>query len=250
MKRVLVTRAPNQASTLADALMQRGLDVLAIPAIEIVPPTDEYRALDLALKEIETFDWIVFTSANGVEHCAGRLKALNLAMPEKVRIASIGAATTRIIEAAGWKVTLQPETAVAESLAEALLPFAHEARILFPRAEQGRDTLPLVLRRAGAKLTLAPAYRSVLPESSISQMQLHSDTIDAVCFTSSSSVVNLAAILDRAGVRLREDTVLASIGPVTTGTMLQLGLRPHIETSVASVEALAEAVSRYLSRFH
>lgn len=248
MKRVLVTRAAHQASALAEALQARGLEVVSIPAIEIAPPTDGYRVLDAALQKLTEFDWVLFTSVNGVDATIARLKNLNLTMPPQQRIAVIGTATRRAVENAGWKVTLQPETAVAESLAEALLPYASDARILFIRAEQGRDTLPLILRRAGATLTLAAGYRSVLPESSIALMQQQSESFDAVCFTSSSSVLNLVAILERAGVRMREDALLASIGPVTTSTLMQLGLRPQIETSVASVEALADAVARYFKR--
>ncbi|MBS1814288.1 MAG: uroporphyrinogen-III synthase [Acidobacteria bacterium] len=243
--RVLVTRAVQQASALADALQQCGFDVLSIPALQIVEPTDRYAALDAVLHKLAEHQWLIFTSANAVEAVSARMKHLGLTMPASLRIASIGAATTRVIEAAGWKVALQPETAIADALAEALLPYAAESKMFFPRAEQGRDTLPLILRRAGAQLTLVPAYRTILPEASVALIQKDSDTIDAVCFTSSSSVLNLAAMLDKAGVCLREDAVLASIGPVTTGTMLQLGLRPQIETSEASVAALVNALARY-----
>lgn len=245
LPRVLVTRAVQQASTLADALVQRGFDVVAVPALEIVEPTDGYRALDTAINKLDQFQWIIFTSANGVEAAAARMTKAGTSMPATARIASIGAATTRAIEAAGWKTALQPDTAIADSLAEALLPYAPEATMLFVRAEQGRETLPLVLRRAGAQLTLASGYRTVLPEESVARIQREADSLDAVCFTSSSSVLNLAAMLDRAGVRLREDAVLASIGPVTTSTMMQLGLRPQIETSEASVAALVNALARY-----
>lgn len=243
--RVLVTRAVQQASALAEALKQRGFDVLSIPALQIVEPNDNYCALDAALHKLNEQQWLIFTSANAVDSVVARMKHLGIIMSPAIQIASIGAATTRVIEAAGWKVALQPETAIAESLAEALLPYAAEANIFFPRAEQGRDVLPLILRRAGAQLTLAPAYRTILPEESVVLIQKDSDTIDAVCFTSSSSVLNLAAMLDKAGVRLREDAVLASIGPVTTNTMLQIGLRPQIETSEASVSALVNALARY-----
>lgn len=218
---------------------------MSVPALEIVEPSDGFRALDAAAAKVAEFQWLIFTSANGVEAFAARMKKANAAMPAGVRIASIGAATSRVIEKEGWTVALQPETAVADSLAEALLPFAADASMLFVRAEQGRDTVLLVLRRAGAKLTMAAGYKTVLPEESVARIQREADTLDAVCFTSSSSVLNLAAMLDRAGVRLREDCVLASIGPVTTSTMMQLGLRPQIETSEASVAALVGALSRY-----
>lgn len=248
MKRILVTRAAGQSSALAEALQQRGMDPVSIPAIEIVAPTDGYRALDTALASLTEFAWLIFTSANGVQACLERMQAQRITMPASVRIAVIGSATHRAAEAAGWHVTLQPESAVADALAEALLPYAADTKMLFIRAEQGRDTLPLILRRAGAKLTLVSGYRSVLPESSIALMQRESESFDAICFTSSSSVVNLVAMLQRAGVQLRPDAVLASIGPVTTGTLMQAGLRPQIETSVASVQALADALQRYFQR--
>lgn len=251
-KRVLVTRAAHQGSALADELKKLGLEPVLIPTLEIAPPSS-YASVDVALHALERFDWLVCTSANAVEVFAERRPSEPV--PGHLKVAAIGQATARALATAGLDVHLLPAQAVAESLAEALLPFVQRpdgkpARFLLLRAEQGRDALPDLLRAAGAEVTVAPAYRTVIPASSAADLRewLAGDGVGlgAVTFTSSSSARNLIALCDAAGISLPERLLRVSIGPVTSATLRDLGFPPHAEALEASVASLAEAVGAVL----
>ncbi len=242
--RVLVTRAPHQASALGDALIAHGLRVVSIPTIALAPPSDEYATLDRELTRLDEYDWLLFTSANSVAVFAERLE--DQAVPLSCGIASIGAATSKALREAGFPVRLQAQTAIAESLAKSLLPHARDARMLLIRAEQGRDVLIDTLTEAGAEVTLAPAYRSIIPTESTDRLRRELPTVDAITFTSSSAVSNLLALLEAAGLTLPPTVKLASIGPVTTATLKEHGLKPTVESVDASVQALAAAVATSL----
>jgi uroporphyrinogen-III synthase len=243
--RVLVTRAAHQASALAEALRMVGCEPVEIPAIELVPPAS-WEALDAALAELYRFDWLLFTSANAVAAFLQRSKGA--ALPASLRVGAIGAATARALEEAGLRVDLVPPQAVAESFATALLPFARQAdgtpgRFLLVRAEEAREHLPDALRGAGAEVTVAPAYRNVVPEASVASIrQLFADGgADAVAFTSSSSVWNLKALLERAGCELPAGVACVSIGPVTSDALREVGWAIAAGALEPSVRALAEA---------
>ena len=242
--RVLVTRAPHQASALGDALAAHGLRVASVPTIALAPPSDEYATLDRVLVRLDEFDWILFTSANAVAVFAERLE--DEAVPLTCGIASIGAATSKALRDAGFPVRLQAQTAIAESLAKSLMPHAQGASMLLVRAEQGRDVLIEILEQAGAEVTLAPAYRTVIPTESVERLKRELPTVDAITFTSSSSVQNLFALLDAAGLSLPKEMVLASIGPITTASLKEQGLRPTVEAREATVISLASAVATAL----
>ena len=246
-KRVLVTRAVQQASALGDALAARGLTVVGVPTIAIEPPTDDYDVLHRELERLDTFDWLIFTSANGVEAFAREREELEV---EEVpcRIASIGAATSRALREQGLRVDLQPGTAVSEALAAALRPVARGRRMLLVQAESARDVLPQSMHAAGAELVLAPAYRTVVPHESVDAIRRELPRLDAVTFASSSSVRNLLELCDAAGVTLPPQIVLASIGPITSQTLRQCGYEPQVESPVAEVEVFASTLAKYLSR--
>ena len=264
MPRVLITRAPHQASALADALRVLGCEPILIPTIELVPPTS-FAALDDALAGLGRFHWLIFTSANAVEAFAQR--AMELGTPylglqvwgerHKIRIAAIGSATTRALEAIGLHVDLIPPQAIAESLTSTLLPHALQpdgtpTRFLLVRAESARDHLPDNLRAVGADLTIAPAYRTVIPGSSITQLEeLFRNSAcppDAITFTSSSTATNLFALLEAADLLLPSAIVRASIGPITSQTLRDAGLPPHIQAPEATVHSLAQALAAFLKR--
>jgi len=242
--RVLVTRAPHQASALGDALAAHGLRIASVPTIALVPPSDEYVTLDRSIMRLDEFDWLLFTSANAVAVFAERLE--DQGVPLTCGIASIGAATTRALRDAGFPVKLQAQTAVAESLARSLVPHAKNATMLLVRAEQGRDVLIEMLEAAGADVTLAPAYRTVIPTESTDRLKRELPTVDAITFTSSSSVQNLFALLEAAGLTLPKNIALASIGPITTATLKDFGHPPTVEAKESTVAALASAVATAL----
>ncbi|MCL2660323.1 MAG: uroporphyrinogen-III synthase [Acidobacteriaceae bacterium] len=259
-KRILVTRTRGQSSELAALLEDRGAVPLLVPTIEIVPP-ESFDSLDTALAQLESFDWLVFTSANAVEAFTARL-GTNLGAPFMVaaatfiahewdpRIAVVGPATAKAVQAAGLKVDLIPPRYVAESLAESLAPEAAGKRVLLVRAAVARDILPDELKRAGASVTIAEAYRNRIPEESIPALQelfaSPKNLPDAITFTSSSTARNLVALLDAANLILPPSVALASIGPITSQSMRDLGLTPDIEALESTIPALVEALDEKL----
>jgi uroporphyrinogen-III synthase len=247
-RRILVTRARGQASALATKLEALGATPILIPTIELAPPSS-YCAMDAALASIRSFDWLLFTSANGVQAFAERARQLGLGAAAK-RIAAIGPATARAVVEAGMAVDLTPPQAVAESLAEALLPYAAGASMLLVRAAVARDVLPEALTTAGATVTIADAYRTVVPEASVAELRelFGKKPPDAITFTSASTAQNLVALLEAAQLKLPKGIVLASIGPITSQAMRELGLEPTVEAREATTLSLAEALSEHFRK--
>jgi uroporphyrinogen-III synthase len=258
--RVLVTRSPHQASALADQLRAVGAEPILIPTIELADPST-FAPVDAALAQLDHFHWLLFTSANAVGAFTERLQAAHgkavsdSRVPASCRIAAIGAATARALEAVGFHVDLVPPQAVAESLAEALLPYAHQpdgspTRFLLLRAKVARDVLPEALRSAGADVTIAPVYRNVVPIDSIAALSELFSTRDnwpaAMTFTSSSTAANLLALLEASGLGFPQEILRISIGPVTSQTLRDLGLPPHAEAAEPSIPSLVAEVVKAL----
>jgi uroporphyrinogen-III synthase len=240
-KRILITRTRQQASSLAAQLEAIGAVPVAIPAIEIVPP-ETYAPLDAALRRLDTFDWLLFTSANAVEVFAQR-RTPGLA-PK--RVAAIGPATAKAAELAGLTVNLVPSRYVAESLAEALTPQVAGCRVLLIRAAEARDVLPEFLSSTGADVTIASAYRNQIPETSVSAICNVFSSVEtcpqAITLTSASSARSLVALLNIAGITLAPEIALASIGPITSEAIRELGYEPAAEATEATIPSLIEAV--------
>src|SRR6266851_6334110 len=200
-KRILITRTRHQGSDLAVQLEGLGATPILIPTIEIVPP-ETYAPLDTALTQLETFDWLLFTSANAVEVFHQRR---NPSLTPR-KIAVIGPATARAVQGIGLHVDLIPPQYIAESFAEALTPYTPNSHMLLIRAEQARDILPAALTAAGAHLTIADAYRNQIPPDSIlAPHALFSSPAtypDAITFTSASTARNLIALLAAAPLTL------------------------------------------------
>lgn len=263
-KRILVTRTRAQASDLAARLEALGANPILIPAIEIVP-AESYAPLDAALAQLESFDWLLFTSANAVEVFQLRHQNLDLSknpgaprpdfgtwvfgshLPPKVAV--IGPATARAVQGIGLAVDLMPPKYVAESLAEALIPEAHGKRILLIRAAEARDVLPEALTAAGAIVTIAEAYRNQIPPESIPalrQLFVSPATYpDAITFTSASTARNLLALLEAAGCILPGEIIRASIGPITSQTLRDLGYPPHVEAVEPTIPALIQTLTEH-----
>ena len=248
-KRILVTRAREQASVLATELEALGAEVVQIPAIEIAPPMS-YCAMDAALACMLVFDWVVFTSANAVECFVERGRRLGV-KPRPRRIAVIGPATASAVYRTGMaeRVDLMPRTSVAEALAEELVPLVAGRKVLLVRAEVAREVLPEALREAGCELTIAEAYRNVVPPRSVRQLQrlFQESPPDAITFTSSSTAQNLAELLQQAEVRVPGETVLVSIGPITSHTMREVGLAPTVQAKDATVATLVETIRAHFA---
>lgn len=251
-RRILVTRARGQASALASLLEAKGATPILLPAIEIAPPTS-WCALDAALSAVRSFDWLIFTSANAVHAFMQRARSLQLS-PHAQRVAVIGPATARAVAESGLAVTvdLMPERFIAESLASALAPHCRGANVLLVRAAVARDVLPQALTSAGANLTIADAYRNVLPQQSLAALPAllgpdAEDTLDAITFTSASTAHNLCALLDAANLMLPLNVALASIGPITSAAMRSLQLEPTVEAAESTIEGLVTALQGHFS---
>jgi uroporphyrinogen-III synthase len=254
-RRILVTRASHQASELAERLRELGATAILIPTIEIAPPAS-YAGLDDALAQLQSvepvFDVVAFTSANAVRAFQHRAEALgvNVARAPK-RIAAVGPATARALEAIGLHVDIVPPAYTAESLANTLAPEAAGRRILLVLAGDAPPTLRAALEKAGARVTVAAAYTNRVPEGSRAALTAlfaqPASYPDAITFTSASTVVNLLALMEGAGLALPSEIIRASIGPVTSRALRDYGLAPHIEAPEATIPALAAALAGHFS---
>jgi uroporphyrinogen-III synthase len=253
--RILTTRASRQSGGLAAPLREMGAEVIEIPTIEIKPPRS-YNALDAALRNIGNYDWLILTSVNGVEAFFARLKKLRVA-PAKLKhlqVAAIGPATQREIERHGFQVAVMPEKYIAESVVEALKGKTEGKRVLLVRAKVARDVLPTELRKAGAKVDVAEAYETHVPsgaKAKLNRLFAHdSSRPDIVTFTSSSTATNFLELLEKDHYHGLREIWLASIGPVTSATMLQAGFKPNIEAVDYTMEGLALAIAKHVLTTH
>jgi uroporphyrinogen-III synthase len=254
--RVLVGRARHQASALSSGLRDLGAEVLEIPFIEIRKPRS-YKALDEALKNLTQYDWLILTSVNGVDALWERLRKLHLGgKPMRhLKIAAIGPATRQAIEQHSVKVNVVPKEYVAESVVASLRRKVKGKRILLARAKVARDVIPRELRKLGARVDVVEAYETVIPATSRQRLRAalrsRHGRPDWITFTSSSTVRNFVELLGGKRGRGRprhmgnEDNRvrLASIGPVTSSTLRELGLPVDIEAAEYTIPGLIKAIS-------
>jgi uroporphyrinogen III methyltransferase/synthase len=248
---VVVTRTRQQASELSDRLALLGARVIEAPTIELHPP-GEFSGVDEALRRIDHFHWVVLTSANGVRFTRDRLSEIGLDARAfgNVKIATIGDATARAVrELLFLKVDLSPPTFVAEALA-ASLESAGEVvgkRFLLLRADIARPVLRERLKQGGAADVLdVPVYETRPAESLPPELleALNAREVTWVTFTSSSTARNLVALLaDNYHEKLRGVNI-ASIGPVTTATLKELGLEPAVQAEIFNIDGLVESIGR------
>jgi uroporphyrinogen-III synthase len=249
--RVLVGRARHQAGALAGELRKLGAAVLEIPFIEIRKPRS-FQALDSALESLADYDWLILTSANGVEAMWERLIKLRRrkANLKHLRVAAIGPATKKAIEQRGGKVDVVPKEYVAESVVRSLWRRVKGKRVLLVRAKVARDVIPRELRRAGAQVHVVEAYETVVPQSSRRRLRIALANPrrrpHVITFTSSSTVRNFVALLGSRRVNV-EGIGLASIGPVTSSTLRELGLGVDIEAKEFTIPGLVEAILRAMT---
>lgn len=243
-KRVLVTRAHAQAQELVARLQALGAVPIVLPVIQIKPPTDNYAALDAALRQLATFDWVVVTSVNGVAHVCQRLTALGLGAGAltAVRLAAVGPTTAAALAAHGLRAAVVPERAVAEALLAAI-PSPAGQRFLLPLADLARDTLRLGLQAAGAEVVAVPAYRTVLAELSPEARAVLEEGVDLLTFTSGSTVRNF---VEQVGAKQAQTLAararVVAIGPVTATTAQELGLRVDAVATQHTIAGLVEAM--------
>jgi uroporphyrinogen-III synthase len=260
--RIVVTRPRAQAPALAQRLAALGAVPVLFPTIEIAP-LDDTAALDAALRRLAAFDWVVFTSANAVEAVSTRLAALGLSGQlgtGRPRLAAIGPATARALEARGAAAAALPDEYVAEALPASLGPVAGQ-RILLPQAELARDVLAADLTRRGALVEALPAYRTLPAAPDPAGLAALRQGVDALTFTSSSAVRNFVRLLAggdqwaEAGAAadgpslpaLRRATV-ACIGPITAQTARSAGLPVAVVPAAYTLDGLVQALAEFFVR--
>jgi len=243
-RRIVVTRAQGQAERLCAGLRLLGAGVIELPVIEIRPAAD-YGPLDSAIARLGEYDWLIFTSVNGVQFFMERLQLAGTGPGAvRARICAIGPATKNAVEKLRLKVDLVPKQYVAESLIEAFAGHALAGkRILLPRAAVARDLVPAELSGRGAVVDVVEAYRTVIPEDAAQRAQEifgGGKKPDWITFTSSSTVVNFIAA---AGREALDGVKIASIGPVTTRTARRNGLEVTVEASPYTMDGLVAAIA-------
>ena len=253
---MLVGRARHQASALSSGLRELGAEVFEIPFIEIRKPRS-YKPLDSALKKLRDYDWLILTSVNGVDAFWERLHKLRLTKRQlkHLKIAAIGPATKKAIEKRGVKVSVVPEEYVAESVVESLRDQIAGKRVLLARAKVARDVIPRELRKLGGTVDVVEAYETVIPQSSRTRLRAilkdPKRRPNVITFTSSSTVRNFVALLGKNMWRGRprprkasafDDVRFASIGPVTSSTLRELGLPVDIEAKEYTIPGLIKAM--------
>ena len=245
--RILVGRARHQAGALSSGLRELGATVIEIPFIEIRKPRS-YKPLDSALQNLSNYDWLILTSVNGVDAVWGRLAKLKLTKKylRHLQVAAIGPATRKAIEKRGLKVNVVPEEYVAESVVKSLRRQVAGKRILLARAKVARDVIPRELRRLGAHVDVVEAYETVVPRSSRTRLRAilrdPKRRPDVITFTSSSTVKNFLALSGKRVWRERSRPRFASIGPVTSSTLRELGLPVDIEAKEYTIPGLIRAI--------
>lgn len=244
----MVTRPRPQAGALSSFLRELGADVVAYPTIAIEPPEDA-EPLRRALRSLPAYEWVVFTSVNGVDRVLSALDAAGREPSEALggaRVAAIGPSTGDALRSAGLRVDVVPGEYRAEALVAAIRDAAESLdgrRILLPRAAEARDVLPERLREAGARVDEVAAYRTVLGRPDVEDLgaRLRDGKVDWLTFTASSTVRNFVELAGRDVGEAR----VAVIGPVTGGTARDLGLPVHVVAEEFTVPGLVRALVEF-----
>jgi uroporphyrinogen III methyltransferase/synthase len=251
-RRVIVTRPRAQIPRFAGLLEAYGAEVVAVPTIGLEPP-DDPGPLDAAIAGLSAFEWVIFTSANGVAAFGQRLASagLDARALAPARLAAVGPETAEALRLIGLRADLVPEEFRAEGLAAALRPrLAPGSAVLLVRAAEAREVLPRELEALGARVVIAPAYRTVLVKEGADLLLtlLEARGVNAVTFTSSSTVRGFLGLLPREETRrLLAGVALAAIGPVTAATLAEYGLEVSIMPREYTIPALAAAIAAHFA---
>ena len=248
-KNILITRARSQASKLTTALEELGANCTEAPAIKIAPPDDNYVSLDNAITKIHDYDWIIFTSTNGVERFFARLNEKNLDARclSNAKIAAIGTATADKLKNYGIIADKIPTMFKAEGILEVLQNDIQKgSKVLIPRAQKAREALPIGLRQMGAIVDVAETYCTKMADTNKDDIKdlLKNNQIDMVTFTSSSTVENLLKLINGEKTLLN-NVKTAVIGPITAKTCKNNGLKVDIEADVYTIDGLVNKIKNF-----
>jgi uroporphyrinogen III methyltransferase/synthase len=251
-KSIVVTRAREQASDLVQHLSDLGAECLECPTIKVAPPGD-VKPLDRAMENLSSYDWLIFTSVNGVNFFFERLfqKNKDVRALKDIHTAVIGPATEKRLFDFGLKSDIVPGSYRAESVVKA---FAEKdvtgKKILLPRAKEARPVLPLELKKMGADVDEVEAYRThgVKDNADVLLARLKERSIDMITFTSSSTAKNFRALFPNEDLKdLIQGVTIASIGPVTSDTARDLGFDVHIIAESYTIPGLCQAILKHFS---
>ncbi|MEW6620677.1 MAG: uroporphyrinogen-III C-methyltransferase, partial [bacterium] len=247
-KKILITRTREQASELSKLLKTYGASVVEFPVIKIVLPVD-VKKLDNAITQLDTYDWIIFTSVNGVKYFFNQLRKIGKDIRELkgLKIAAIGPATNKMLRDLELNVDYQPEEEwTQEGLIEGFKKFEMRGkRVLVPRSEEARQVLIEGLKEMEAQVDDVAAYRTIKEESDVGYLKelLSRGEIDIITFTSSSTVTNFCCLFNKEEINhLLNKVKIASIGPITTQKAQALGLKVDITAKEYTIKGLVKAI--------
>ena len=249
-KRIVVTRARTQASDMIKQLSDLGAECLEFPTIKVAPP-DDLRPLNQAIAQLVDYDWIVFTSVNGVKFFFDRLFAIgkDVRALHHLHIAAIGPVTAEKLGNFGLKSDIIPDTYRAEAVVDAFKKVElNRKKVLLPRAKEARPIIPEELRKMGAEVDEVTAYLTQKDQDNTDKLikQLEERSIDLITFTSSSTVKNFKSLLPADDFdKLIQDITIASIGPITADTAKEMGFEIHIVADAYTIPGLCEAIVKY-----
>lgn len=250
-KRIIVTRARAQASDFCQKLAEQGATPVEFPTIETIEP-ESWNELDDAIARIHDYDWLIFTSVNGVGYLMKRLREVGLDTRDLAgpKICAIGSKTAASAEALGLRVKIVPEEFRAEGILAAIGD-VKGTRILIPRAKEAREILPEELKKKGATVEVVTAYRTIKPEGKKADVLrlVREGKIDMVTFASSSTVSNFAEMFAPGELlEITSSVPAASIGPITTETAKKFGFRVVVEPKEYTIEALADSIAFHFAK--
>jgi uroporphyrinogen III methyltransferase/synthase len=251
-KKILITRARQQSGEFAIRLRDMGAEVIEFPTIEIVPPTS-WEGLDRAIDQLESYDWVIFTSVNGVNYFWQRLREKKEVpvFPCSLKVCAIGPATAKRIEEKGVQVDYTPKEFVAEAILEGFKAVGLQGkRILLARVRRARDILPKGLLKMGAEVDIVEAYRTIKPRGGAKRLKeiLIDRKVDAITFTSSSTACHFMDLLKKEDAKkILRDVAVACIGPITARTVERLGMEVQIQPQEYTIPALTQAIIDYFA---
>jgi uroporphyrinogen-III synthase len=253
-KRIIVTRAPEQAQELIHALERLGAEVLLLPTVRFVAASD-WKVFDGALKKIAEFDWILLTSQNSVRFVCQHIResgvGCELVQSPRPLVAAVGPATARAATAEGLRVDHIGQNHTGVSLVREISGLIHGRKVLLPRSDRGDDRLTKALREAGAVLTEFVAYRTMAPDALDPGIlfSLRNAEVNAIIFASPSAFDNLLGFVGSSELaKISKRVQFAGIGPTTARALRKAGSGLAIEAEESSAAGLADAIAKYYQR--
>ncbi len=251
-KRIVVTRARKQASEFLGELSRLGAECIEFPTIEVAPPLS-WKELDRSIEALESYQWLLFTSVNGVKYFLMRLEALGKDVRDLkgLKIGAIGPKTAETWHKLGIEPDLMPDEYRAEAVVACFKEYGVKgAKILLPRAEKAREVLPEELRKMGADIDVVPAYRTISPEHDTGRVRemLARGEIDMVTFTSSSTVTNFVEMFKEDAQKLKKwmaRVTIACIGPITAKTAEENGFTVNTVPLQYTIESLTDNIVQH-----